>query len=406
MPSYMTGKATVNVATAQVPANQLKLDVDPRIKHHEWALDVGAVLFAIQGRGGIKKKSTSSVQFKQWEKEAFGRWCYLSAQLNAAASQMSVDDGAGAAGYNHLKAGDVCMLVSADMATRELILVTATPTSGTVAISKNFGSSGDSTWVDNTAIYKLYNCGIERSTTPDIKSVIPTEVPNYCAEIRTPMGGSRRAIKSEYYTGKKLSELRLEAWIEHLKDLSGMLLWGESKAETTYGRTQPQGLWDAIVSRNGYTKNVNGNLTIQVLQEIMRNVFKKGSTNKIALCAPLLIDAFAYFKKESLIMKPSEEWFNMKVGDFETGQGHLTLIRARQLEGDPTAPDGMFGSSMIIFDEEYVSYRYFADDDTHLITNTQNNDDFGQQDEYLTDGGIQVDVGPAHGAAYNITGYA
>lgn len=405
-PTYMTGKATINVATALVPARQVKLDVDPRIKWHEWALDEGAVLYAIQGPNGVRKKKTTAYEFHQWEKQAFGRWCYLSAQLNAAAGTMSVDDGAGGAGYDHLKENDVLLLSTADMATQELVRVTATPTTGTVAISKNFGTSGDATWPDNTAVKKLFNCGIEKSTTPDIKSVIPNEIDNYCAEIRTPMGGSRRAIKSEYYTGKKLTELRLEAYIEHLKDIADMILWSELKKETTGGRTQPQGLWNGITTRGGYTKNVNGNLTLKLVLEIMRNAFAKGSTRKIALCAPIVIDAFGYFKKDPLIMKPNEEYMNMKIGTFESGHGELKLVKARQLQGSPSAPDGLYGGMMIILDEQYITYRPFQDDDTHLVTNTQANDDFGQIDEYLTDAGVQLDVGIAHGAAYNITGYA
>ena len=404
--AYMTGKATINVAAAAVAANQVKVDVDPRIKWHEWALDEGAVLYALQGPNGVRKKKTTNYKFNQWEKPAFGRWCYLSAQMNAAAAVMNVDDGAGGASFAHLKANDVVLLSTADMATQELVRVTATPTTGAVAVEKNFGSSGDATWLDNTAVKLLFNCGIEKSVTPDITSVIPEEVYNYCAEIRTPMGGSRRAIKSEYYTGKLLTELRLEAYIEHIKSVSDMILWSELKRETTGGRTQPQGIWNAIMNRDGYTKNVNGNLTLELVLEIMRNVFSKGSTRKIALCSPIVIDAFAYFKKDPLIMKPSEEYMNMKIGTFESGHGTLKLVKARQLQGSPSAPDGLYGGCMIILDEQYITYRYFQDDDTHLITNTQANDDLGQIDEYLTDAGPQIDVGIAHGAGYNITGYA
>lgn len=406
MPSYITGKATINVSGAQVAANQVKVDVDPRIKWHEWALDEGAVLYALQGPNGVRKKMTTNFKFNSWEKEAFGRWNFLSAEMAAAAGTMNVDDGAGGASFAHLKANDVLLLSTADMATQELVRVTTTPTSGAVLVSKNFGSSGDATWPDNTAVKLLFNCGIEKSVTPDIKSVIPTEVPNYCAEIRTPMGGSRRAIKSEYYTGKKLTELRLEAYIEHVKSVADMLLWSELKLETTGGRSQPAGIWNAILQRNGYTKNVNGNLTLELVLEIMRNVFAKGSTRKIALCSPIVIDAFAYFKKDPLMMKAAEEYMNMKIGTFESGHGVLKLVKARQLQGSPAAPDGLYGGCMIILDEQYITYRYFQDDDTHLITNTQANNDLGQIDEYLTDSGPQIDVGIAHGAAYNITGYA
>jgi len=202
-----------------------------------------------------------------------------------------------------------------------------------------------------------------------------------------------------------LKRQRIQAYIRHLKEISDAFIWGEKKLDATTGRTQTQGMYKRITGGGGYTKDVNGNLTVNTVLEIMRNVFKKGSSRKIALCAPIVIDAFCYFKKDPLIMKPSDEWYNLKIGRFESGQGELTLVKVRQLEGDPGNPDGLFGGSMIIFDPEYVTYRHFQDDDTHLETNVQNNDDHGQIDEYLSDVGLEMNVAIAHGVATRITGY-
>jgi len=412
--TYITGKMTMGISGQTVSTDQRKYDIDPDIKFLDEALNAGSFYFAIQGpRTKPKKKVSADSTFKCFEKEAYGDTGYLNGAILAADTAINIDDGAAGALYA-IKPYDIIMLTNHASGAWELILVltlddNATPTQ-IATCTRNFGNqAAASDWDDNTQFVILENLSKEDSSNWNaagtwqgdrlLKSVLAGALTNYTGTIKTPFGGTRRALKTILQTGKSWDELKKEAWILHTKQCSKMLLFSQAKAETTYGRTAPDGLISAIKGRGGITDHIGGNWSIPALMEFMEQLFAKdpGAT-KVALCSAIALSAFDYWKKGMLQMKSSEEFMGLKVGEFGTSHGNLILIRDQNLKGP-------WAGTMVAYDPNKVTYRYFQDDDTHVETNIQGNEDHGRIDEYLSDIGIQVDDAACHGLVTGIVGY-
>lgn len=408
MVDWLKGGSTLKRSGRMIPADLPRIDIDPRIKFCDPAVDAGTTFFAVQGtRYDLKKEPSIHVDFKCYDQPIRGQWCYINkgGGIGAGDTEIPVDDGAGGCGTDHILKGKLVMALSADMTTKEIMYITDYDATK-IVVNRAQGEGSAQTWPDDQALLILAHAGDEPDTIPELKSLAPEAKTNYCQTFITPMGLSRRAQHVTFHTQdpkKELQKLRRENWIEHVKEASKAFIWGEKYYRSSDGMTTTRGLWQPIVQDGGYTKNVNGNLTHDLMLEIIRNAFYKGSETKIALCSPLVLDCFSAFKKTDLEMRNSEQRFNLKVSDYTTGHGHLVLMCEKQLQGDPSAPTGMMGGAMIIYDPENVAYKYI--EDSHLIQDVQLGTNLGKQDIYLTDAGLKLRIPESHAAVWGITGW-
>jgi hypothetical protein len=403
--TYITGKMTMGISGQTVDTAQRKYDIDPEIRFLAKALAKGAFYFAIQGpKMKPKKKVCIDPTFKHFEKDPIGHTGYLSAAIIAGDTTIAIDDGAAGAVYA-IKVGDVISLVSSDQTKWENILVTAVnsasaPTS--ITASRNFGNqTAASNWDDNTEFIILVNIAKEDYATISdrvLKSVLAGAFTNYCFYNTTPYGGTRRAIKTQLQTGKSWDEMKKEAWILHTEQNSRFLMFGQAKAETTYGRTSTDGLISRIKGGGGKKVHIGGNISFAAFMDFMEELFDTdpGGT-KMAGCSAIGLTMFDTWKKSMLQMKSSEEFMGVQVTDFGTSHGNLILYREQNLNGP-------WDGSIVFWDPDNITYRYFQDDDTHTNTNIQDNADQGRVDEYASDIGLQVDHAASHGLMTGIVG--
>ena len=130
MTTYISGKETLEKTGQKVATEQRRYAIDPKVYLHDWVVDAGASVFALQGPAGSpKKRSIDDVLIRCFEEEAFGEWCYLSAQLAAAATTINIDDGAASA-PGFIVPMDVLQLMKADLTETEVVLVTAVASNG------------------------------------------------------------------------------------------------------------------------------------------------------------------------------------------------------------------------------------------------------------------------------------
>ena len=404
--TYITGKMTMGITGQTVDTAQRKYDIDPDIRFLSKALAKGAFYFAIQGpKMKPKKKVSTSVVFKHFEKDPIGYTGYLNGAVLAADAAINIDDGAAGAVYP-IKPGDVISLVSSDQTKWENILVLTLDSNSTptqiATCTRNFGNqTAASDWDDNTQFIILGNIAKEDYAAISeriLKSVLAAPLTNYCFYNTTPYGGTRRAIKEQLWTGKSFDEMKKESWILHTEQNSRFLFFGQAKAETTHGRTSTDGLVSRIKGGGGHTVHIGGNVSFAAFMDFMEELFDNnpGGT-KMAGCSAIGLTMFDTWKKGMLQMKSSEEFMGVKVADFGTSHGDLILYREQNLNGP-------WAGSIVFWDPDELTYRYFQDDDTHINTNIQDNADKGRIDEYASDIGIQVDNAASHGLMTGIVG--
>ena len=407
-PTYADDKLASQIILRQFPDNMIRKDIIPEIKYHADAKVIGSSLFAMKGKE-VSQKPCTSPKFFCYEQEPMGRWFYLAAAIVAANTVWTIDDGA-AAGIEFLKVNDIIELVKSDFTAREQVRVTTAPVTPftSVTVARAQGTSLAADWDDDTPCRVLFNASKEDSSAPTIKSVIPTEEYNYINIIRNSMGGTVLFLESDLLAGgTPLEQIRLSKWLDHLEQKVNACLFSERKLDTSDGSIKGEGLIPAIARRGGAAQNhsVNGVITFDAFLDIMSDAFKVGSPRKIALFPPLMLNALAFWKRQNLVVMNEDEYLNMKIIRVELFDGEIIIFKERLLQGSPSAPKGLYGSAFTVFDPKYVHYRPYKDWDEKLRQDIGLKTNLGQEDEYVSIFGIEIDVITAHLLATGITGY-
>ena len=106
-------------------------------------------------------------------------------------------------------------------ATGELFLVTATPTSSSVAVLANIGGSAADVAIATTSPdFSIVNTAyVDGSDIGEPRTVIDQPVSNYTQILRTPYGFTGRQLNTEFYGGNDKEVIRKWAAVEHAKSI-------------------------------------------------------------------------------------------------------------------------------------------------------------------------------------------
>jgi len=296
---------------------------------------------------------------------------------------------------SRFRAGDVVKVV----ATGEQALVTAVSTN-TLTLTRAWGSTAAGVLADDGVLLIVGNANQEHAEKRFIKIADQTPKTNYTQIFRTPFGISRTADNSEMYGGKDMKHIRMMQLIEHQKEMERAFWFGEPKEDTT--GTHPiratAGV-DFLLSTNA--TDAGGTLTEAEFESFLRTGFRFGGKTKWLFCAPIVTSAISYWAKAKLQTVSKDKTYGIAVKEYLTPFGTLNIVNMN-LFSETT----VFAGYAYLLDLDGLAYRYLANSDTKLRTNIQDNSADGQEDEYLSEVGLQLSQERKGAVLFNVTDFS
>lgn len=243
----------------------------------------------------MKKRETDDPEFNWWEKALSTRRLKLASSataLTASNTNITLDstDGNG----KSVKEGDLLRVMS----TGEIIRITSDPSSDTaITIQRGWGDTAG-TALDTTAAGKnpfllvIGSVYEEGSLAPSGVNFDPTKKFNYTQIFRNTLEMTRTASKTRLRTGDSVKEAKRECLQYHGIDMERAFWLGDRKETTLNGkpaRSTGGFLWlltnylSAVNVRDAKT-DYSGGVTMEALEEYLYNIFKFGSSEKMAFC--------------------------------------------------------------------------------------------------------------------------
>jgi hypothetical protein len=339
----------------------------------------------------IDKRVAVNPEFKWMEEESLTKTDQVNdgTGMNGSDTTMAVDNG------SRFRAGDVVKVPR----TGENVLVTAVATND-LTVVRGWGSTAGAAIVDNEPIIIIGNANQEHATKRAMIIGDQTIRTNYTQIFRTPFGISRTAANTEMYGGKDLAHIRMMQLIEHQKEIERAFWFGEPKEDLT--GTHPRratGGVDYWISTNA--TDAGGALTQIEFNTFLRTGFRYGSKKKWLFAAPIVVEAISYWAAQKLQVSVNEKTFGISVMEYLTPFGTVSIVNMN-LFTEVT----LYAGYAYLIDVEGLSYRYLENSDTKLKTNIQANDADGQEDEYITECGLQFNNEKKSALLYNVTSYS
>jgi len=302
---------------------------------------------------------------------------------------MTVDNG------SRFRAGDVVKITR----TGEQVLVTAVSTND-LTIVRGWGATAAAAVNDNDYLLIIGNANEEHATKRSSKIGDVTIRTNYTQIFRTPFGISRTAKNSEVYGKNDLAHQRMMQLIEHQKEVERAFWFGEPKEDLTgtYPRRSTGGV-DYWISTNA--TDAGGSLTETEFEGFLRTGFRYGSKTKWLFAAPIIVSALNFWAKAKLQTRVDDKTFGISITEWQCPFGKVNIVNMNLF-----AEDTLYAGYGYLIDMECLAYRYIEDSDTKLKTNIQDPSADGEEDEYLTECGLEFSQEKKCAVLYNVTSFA
>lgn len=285
--------------------------------------------------------------------------------------------------------------------TGELVLVTTTPTSTSIAVTRGIGGGNADMDVGDTLVI-AFNAQEDGAGLADERSIQEFNYFNYTQIVRTPFGFTGRDLQTELYGGRdEMTETKWQA-IEHKKSIEYLMVFGKRHLITsgTHYKSFSGGLDEKIVTNRW---NVEGtSLTEKTFVEFLEHAMKwgkggnqNGSGTKYLLCSSAWLTEINAWVGDRLRYKVLDDSIGFAAQVFNSPHGDVNLLRMPLL--DYYHPDRAF-----LIDMNHIRYCYFRGRDTKLLYDRQDNDVDGKTNEYFSDVGAQIDMEHAHAALFGL----
>jgi hypothetical protein len=346
----------------------------------------------------MKKRSVTDPQYNWWEKAVQSRRIALAADLTT--SNTEVVTAAGAFGY---KNGDMFLVENTD----EIIYISVDPTTNTgLSVIRGFAGTTE-TAVDisadgvNPYLMCIGSLFEEGSLAPSGVGFDPTKVYNYTQIFRDALEATRTAMKTTLRTGDSVKEAKREALELHGMGLERAFLFGVRYEGTINGK--PARMMNGIIQQIHAdniavaTTDYGSGVTMLGLEQYMLEIFKYGSTEKMALCgntAALTIQQIIR-KNTAWQFRTGEKEFGMDVSRLISPFGTLVLKTVpmfNQIPGGTTGAAVYYGldSWLLALDMENITYTYMEGSDTTYQPKIETNGMDGMKSGYITECSVEV----------------
>ena len=287
-----------------------------------------------------------------------------------------------------LKEGDLIQFEQ----TGEIVYVDATPSNATtVSVIRGFDQTPGVALTAitfaaagvNPFIKVIGSAFAEGSSAPDPVSFDPTEIFNQTQIFRATYGLTETARNTRTRTGSEEAELKREALEIFGVDMEMNFFFGTKT--TTIRDGQPlrttQGIVPTIPAGNVFNVPNSGVLTMAWLEATMLDVFRYGSTEKMAFCGAKFLTAIS-----QMVRKNGQGQFELGAEVKEYGIGGLRRLRTptgtlvlkvhplfAQMTGGTTAGTAFdsWDNHAVILDMGNIRYRYLKNRDVKFQDNLQ-----------------------------------
>ena len=344
--------------------------------------------------GKMRKREATDPKIEWFERERLPKQDVLGGALTSSGTTLTVTN------YKYFRSGDVILF----METGEQAIVTATPSSTSVTITRAWGDTSASAVTSGTKIRITHNASEEDALGRDVISVQKDAKFNYLGILREPFSISNTAKVTQTFAGMDFEDDAVDSLQKHKCDLEDMFLQGQ-RYEDTSG-TEPQrssrGLVGWITTN---VVNVGGSLTEPVLDGFLRRFFRYGGKAKVLLCAPIVTQAISGFAKNRIQLSDvMQKKYGMALSEYLSPFGSVVLANHNLMTNDSLSDfDGLAGEAIGV-DMANVEMRHLKGRITVRNENIQANDRDGRRDEYLTEAGLQVGLEKTHGELTGVTG--
>ena len=339
----------------------------------------------------ISKKAAINPEFKWMEEESLVKSDTVDYSTNytAGGTQVNVDNG------SRFRAGDVVKVV----ATGEQLLVTSI-TSNLMDVQRGWGSTSAGNILDGGTLLIVGNANKEGATKRGMKIGDQSPKTNYTQIFRTPFGITRTADNSEMYAGGDLKHQRMMQLIEHQKEMERAFWFGEPKEDLSLmdHPVRATGGVDYFLSTNA--SDASGTLTESEFDTFLKTGFRYGNKTKYLFAAPIVLAAINYWAKGKLLTAPSDKTYGISVMQYLTPFGTVNIVLNNIFSEVST-----YAGYAYLLDLEGLKYRYLTGSDTKLKTNIQDNSADGEEDEYISEVGLQLGQEKKDSLLYNVTSF-
>lgn len=340
----------------------------------------------------LRKRGATDPKIEWFEDQLLPRFDLLGGALTAGATTMTVTN------YKYFRKGDLVRINK-----KEIVRVTATPSSTSVTIKRAVGETAAQSAAQNDQLHILSNSNQEGASVRSIISTQRAGVFNYLQIIRDPWAVTNTAKQTQTFAGSDWTEEAKKQLIEHKKHIELAFMLGE-RYEDTSG-TNPERTTRGIrkfLSSN--VTSVGGVLTESVLDGFLRTAFRYGSKRKLLFASPIVIQAINGFAKPRVRLVPSDKSYGITLNQYENA-GRVVLLHEHVLMTNDNLNDfsGIAGEALLV-DIEDVMARYLNGRFTVHNENIQAPDVDGRTDEYLSEVGLELHQEAKHGLLTGVTG--
>ena len=381
-PSYYTLQRGVYEADAETLRVR---DVSPTL----WRLipDV-APLLTISSK--TKKGKAIQGNLIEWfEDQPLNRFDTLNGAMVAGDGSMTVTT------YARFRAGDLVLLPSG-----EIVLVTATPSSTTVSITRGVGAVAAGTGSVGDTLFIFSAVSAEGSDTRDLLTTVKVPKYNYTQIIKHPFAYSGTLEQTNTYTGKENVNLQVSALLEHKRLIENTFIFGQ-RAKIAGSATAQYKL-----SMNGIKAQISTNVvhlggasfTEDQFEDFIRISSYYGSTGeKMVFMSPKPATLLNGWARGKLHPTEVDGKYGVTVTQYKNTGRVVKLHEHKELANYDQADLTGIAGMIFCIDPKMLEMRYVNGRAALYRMNIQTPSVDGREDEYLSEMSCMLMQEPMHG---------
>lgn len=342
--------------------------------------------------GKLRRKREAVNPLFEWlEKDEYPRTLDVTAVYDSDDTSISVTAGQETRVYTG------CVLQNTR--TGEMILVNATPTSGTLGTVVRGIGGGQSDGLVGDKLLFVFNALEDGSDTPAQRSIQEFNLSNRTQIVRTAFGFTGRDLAVELFGGRdEMTETKWQG-VEHKRSIEYLLLLGKKHLITgTHQQTFSDGL-DNRIATNRW--NIAGtDFTEDAYVAFLEQGLKwgkggnqNGKGTKYQLCSSKWLSAINGFARDRLQYRVLDEQIGFSAMEYVSPHGRVMLLHSPLL--DYYHPERSY-----LVDLNHGRYVFLRGRDTKLFYDRQGNGIDGKINEYISDVGSQWEFEHAHSALF------
>lgn len=370
---------------------------------HAKGIGNGAVLFALMSM--LRKESAEASEFNWFERNPVRNDFYSNAGANSLAATLTFDDGAGTAVWQGLSLHTVLE----NSRTGEQVLVTADPSSASVAVTRGHAGTTAASINDNDLWSRIAVTAEEGADPTRAVYETPEELKNYIGTFQSTVyltNAYKGTVLRSDLEGP-LKERRLYALERVSGDIEKSFLLGRKNRNLGSDGYiyQTGGIRDALVKAGLTSTHIldgggSAGVAMSDFKDWLQSFMVYGSNQKLALCGPKAFAAvsnYANSARNGFRIMNNETVFGMNITTIVTPSGILELTFHPLLQELTAYRDSMFVLDMANIVQKVMEPLF-------LERNIQTRGKDAYMEQFRAKLGIKLKFAESFGFAYRLRG--